>query len=268
MIMKSLGKVAVAAVALTSAWSGAWGAGYVVASGDEWQLSDSAFNTAYAPSTTVMLNEITTAFGGSKYLLIPNIYVGPSSFTHLVSHLQGQGKTVTFGTGESSDFSGYDAVLHFGARVSSTAPYASFVAGGGNLYLSLGGGEYPGGSEPEAEMWNPFLASHGIVGGNNWFHLAAPDAAAITTGPAGMTELFWNYGQSMDVLAGSSAISYVRGSFNNGPADIGLIAANRAFALPAGVPEPATWGLMIIGFGAIGTALRRRKRITALPQLA
>ena len=28
-----------------------------------------------------------------------------------------------------------------------------------------------------------------------------------------------------------------------------------------GVPEPATWGLMIVGFGGIGAAIRRRRRI-------
>lgn len=29
----------------------------------------------------------------------------------------------------------------------------------------------------------------------------------------------------------------------------------------AGVPEPATWGLMILGFGAVGGALRRRSAV-------
>ncbi len=31
-------------------------------------------------------------------------------------------------------------------------------------------------------------------------------------------------------------------------------------ALAAGVPEPATWGMMILGFGGVGAALRRRAR--------
>lgn len=31
---------------------------------------------------------------------------------------------------------------------------------------------------------------------------------------------------------------------------------------PAAVPEPATWAMMLIGFGAIGSTLRRRKRVT------
>lgn len=37
---------------------------------------------------------------------------------------------------------------------------------------------------------------------------------------------------------------------------------------PGVVPEPATWGLMILGFGAVGGALRRRKSLTAKVRLA
>ena len=32
----------------------------------------------------------------------------------------------------------------------------------------------------------------------------------------------------------------------------------------SGVPEPATWGMMLLGFGAAGTAMRRSRRKTAL----
>ncbi len=40
------------------------------------------------------------------------------------------------------------------------------------------------------------------------------------------------------------------------------ITATRA--IPAPVPEPATWAMLILGFGAVGFALRRRKVQTAL----
>jgi hypothetical protein len=30
-----------------------------------------------------------------------------------------------------------------------------------------------------------------------------------------------------------------------------------------GVPEPASWGLMLIGFGLAGATLRRRRALTA-----
>jgi hypothetical protein len=38
---------------------------------------------------------------------------------------------------------------------------------------------------------------------------------------------------------------------------------------PPPVPEPATWAMMLLGFGAAGTAMRRsRRRTTALAQIA
>jgi hypothetical protein len=36
---------------------------------------------------------------------------------------------------------------------------------------------------------------------------------------------------------------------------------------PGGVPEPGTWGMMLLGFGATGFAMRRRRRVL-LPQVA
>jgi hypothetical protein len=34
------------------------------------------------------------------------------------------------------------------------------------------------------------------------------------------------------------------------------------------VPEPSTWGLMLLGFGAIGVSMRRKQKVNRLPQLA
>jgi hypothetical protein len=33
------------------------------------------------------------------------------------------------------------------------------------------------------------------------------------------------------------------------------------FSTPAAVPEPATWTMMLLGFGAVGFAMRRRRRV-------
>ena len=38
-----------------------------------------------------------------------------------------------------------------------------------------------------------------------------------------------------------------------------VLGPDAAPPTPAGVPEPATWALMIGGFGAAGAALRRRR---------
>jgi hypothetical protein len=41
--------------------------------------------------------------------------------------------------------------------------------------------------------------------------------------------------------------------------------ANGAYTLTVGLPEPQTWLMMIIGFGAVGGALRRRHRFKGAP---
>lgn len=40
------------------------------------------------------------------------------------------------------------------------------------------------------------------------------------------------------------------------------------FSVVAGVPEPATWALMILGFGAVGGAMRRRQAVAAKVRFA
>ncbi|WP_426267649.1 PEPxxWA-CTERM sorting domain-containing protein [Sphingomonas sp. LHG3443-2] len=42
----------------------------------------------------------------------------------------------------------------------------------------------------------------------------------------------------------------------------------RAAAVAAPVPEPGTWALMLIGFGAAGASLRRRRSNSVIPQFA
>ncbi len=41
------------------------------------------------------------------------------------------------------------------------------------------------------------------------------------------------------------------------------VAARDAFTTVAAIPEPATWGLMILGFGGVGAVLRRQRRMLA-----
>ena len=45
----------------------------------------------------------------------------------------------------------------------------------------------------------------------------------------------------------------------NAPTGGGTLSGNASF-YAGGVPEPATWAMMLIGFGGIGLAMRRRRR--------
>jgi hypothetical protein len=63
---------------------------------------------------------------------------------------------------------------------------------------------------------------------------------------------------------------FLSGADQNG-VSLSLASTQNAFEIDDvavnGVPEPATWAMMLLGFGAIGVAVRRRRK-TALPQLA
>ena len=58
--------------------------------------------------------------------------------------------------------------------------------------------------------------------------------------------------------------TFVSGS-SNGVPTVGRddLRTDLIFALPAAVPEPAQWALMLIGFGLVGAALRRPRRAWA-----
>ena len=81
-------------------------------------------------------------------------------------------------------------------------------------------------------------------------------------------------GAVFNALGGVQQFSMIFGSYNsyvfsNNTAAIndpvgGLIACNSCVSIkPAqasAVPEPAAWALMLVGFGAVGNAMRRRQR--------
>nr|WP_314445824.1 FxDxF family PEP-CTERM protein [uncultured Sphingomonas sp.] len=48
----------------------------------------------------------------------------------------------------------------------------------------------------------------------------------------------------------------------------GAFGGNVAFQSMAAVPEPGTWAMMLLGFGAVGFSMRRRRRGTHLYQAA
>ena len=53
-------------------------------------------------------------------------------------------------------------------------------------------------------------------------------------------------------------------TFTNDPARDAFETANFNYTLAAAVPEPATWAMMLVGFGMIGAAARYRRRGVAV----
>ena len=79
--------------------------------------------------------------------------------------------------------------------------------------------------------------------------------------PFGNELIFDISGTGLSVLPatpdGSKPIYFAADIVNTTNGNTGVVGATGS---NAGVPEPATWGLMIAGFGAIGAAMRQRRR--------
>jgi hypothetical protein len=78
---------------------------------------------------------------------------------------------------------------------------------------------------------------------------------------------FTNTADGNQVLPGTNGLFTVRGTAGETFTSFMLTSDANSFeidnlAIP-GVPEPTTWGLMIMGFGGIGAMLRRRRQTAA-----
>lgn len=80
---------------------------------------------------------------------------------------------------------------------------------------------------------------------------------------------FLNFGSGhqlrVDLQSGTETFNSGGGlSFSPGLANGADVKAKFTLtAVPAAIPEPTTWGLMIMGFGGIGAMMRRRRSATA-----
>lgn len=84
---------------------------------------------------------------------------------------------------------------------------------------------------------------------------------SYTATPTSASDLFL-IGYGTTIAAGSARTLYGvinDSNYSDNPASA-FTATLALNATPAGVPEPATWAMMIVGFGAIGGSLRRRVR--------
>jgi hypothetical protein len=109
--------------------------------------------------------------------------------------------------------------------------------------------------------------------GNYWFSLITSTPGVLFTSLT-VTPITGTGSVTYSNPTGTSAISMLPGSLGIGSYELtfsGLSPKGGAesgnFTFQLAVPEPATWALMLLGFGGIGLAMRRRRK-PALAQLA
>lgn len=229
----ALGMVAISA--------GTSGAGTVLVNGDEWALSNTGFSQA--PDASVFVDNLVAEFG-------PLIHAYSNNFGYtqsaLAAAMNTAGATYTTGLGISFDLptlSGYDAIFLGGNYLSAsqTSILTSYVAGGGNVFISAGTGS--GGSVNEANAWNPFLSQYGIELGLTYTGLGGN---VTTTGDslfAGVSQLYVN--NPNGIVSGSFCCA-------EGP----VFAVSRM----SQVPVPAAGLLLGTALAGIGIRSRRRRR--------
>jgi hypothetical protein len=129
-------------------------------------------------------------------------------------------------------------VIGTGGDPSFTASYTFFVPGSGNV--SIAAISILTSQQSNIDFYSsyldgviPFTVTNGVV-----------DQLAI----------------SLQTISAGFHTFQLNGNLNAPSGEgTGSLGGSVSFALaPGGVPEPATWGLFILGFGAIGAGLRRR----------
>ena len=192
----------------------------------------------------------------------------PASATiNMVAASSIQGDNVLFNNGEQigTQVQGWTQDLTFVFFTGTTVDGADVIrANGGQARIE---GDYDTVSHQPNDTLLLKTLNFALAGGrlfnNLEFNVSGGDATSATfvlTDNEGQDFTFTNQSLAGSGFFGfqgvaNESIAHVAITFNGGGVDnVGQFRLD-----PLAVPEPATWGLMIIGFGAMGLALRRRR---------
>lgn len=113
--------------------------------------------------------------------------------------------------------------------------------------------------------------------------LTGDDASYLLTGPLGSLQsngafqgsqrlsfgfLNGSFGAANDINFDASQNNTFRIDLSGGGQTVSAFAQIGTGAVAAAVPEPGTWAMMLVGFGGMGVALRRRRRTHGQMQVA
>lgn len=98
------------------------------------------------------------------------------------------------------------------------------------------------GSKGELSIANTYLSNTGFTSSTTWTNKTLAALGAVT----GRYDYMFN-GQMVSISVGSTL-------------ETPVYTAPAGPSLPGGVPEPSSWAMLILGMGAVGSAMRRRVR--------
>jgi len=163
----------------------------------------------------------------------------------------------------------------------------SFYVSGGNpmtgtepLTASIGHTDIPTGNFTDLFKFTIGTAGQGQIGSGSGSVITF-----IVSGVANVdfTNVFFNNGTTdffadpanitptsisifdVPIFGGALNTLHIEGTVLNNT-NVGAYGGSLGFT-PQAVPEPATWAMMLIGFGAVGYSMRRRRKV-AIPQMA
>ncbi len=250
------------ALAIGTGSAGAATLGTVVAFGDEWTLSNSAFGTD-AANTGQLTSNLAALLGGTSYLIATaNALAYGSSFE---TALATAGKSVTRTNSDAGLAAGLgtaDVVLLSGTvGTGALAQLHAFVGGGGSVVVSLGTGDIGGSPVSEAAAWNPFLNTYGLNADASWTYTTnVLNLPVAIDGPTslddGVTRVIWGYGNQISLFGPDPAEGLV--TLTQQTATVRAIGVSVGGETPA-VPVPASLPLLLAGAGGL-LVLRGRRR--------
>ena len=100
----------------------------------------------------------------------------------------------------------------------------------------------------------------GLFAGDDQVSSILLNGVTFSAGAVGFSS-FTSFATSTGFVAGANTLTFVTHN-NGGPAGLRVEVGGTADAAGM-VPEPAMWGLMVVGFGLVGSAARRRRSTVA-----
>ena len=116
-----------------------------------------------------------------------------------------------------------------------------------------------------------FIIPGAIEQVNVWMSTGSASASQIYSAPASSNTMpftgpLWDhwagFSYSFVASAASATIDFQQTAATSGSGDTGI--DDVSISASGGVPEPATWAMMLVGFAAMGATLRRRRAMVAV----